>query len=154
MKLFAILSGKSEAWNIGVCTQDGPFYSESGFRCRNSCKFDWIGRNEKIYYREIGRNHNAFFAQLSARKWAPLGIKFCQISAFRCRSSLFPSNRFPLWVTTWKSTIKTIQTSCKWLHLSMLNRHKVNHQLELCVDDPSREKLMARSGFFDCGPFL
>ena len=34
----------------------------------------------------------------------------------------------------------------------MLNRHKKNHQLELCVDDPSTDKWRARSGFFDCVP--
>ena len=69
MKLLAILFGISVAWNIGICSKDGPFYDESGFSCKNSCSFDWIGRDKKIYYREFGRNENGFLAQLSARKW-------------------------------------------------------------------------------------
>ena len=69
MKLLAFLWGISSAWHIGVCSEDGPFYDETGYRCRNSCKFDWIGRNDKIHYREFGRNENGFLAQLSARKW-------------------------------------------------------------------------------------
>ena len=69
MKILASFLAISEGWNSGICSKRGSVDNESGFTCRTNCNFDWIGRNEKIEYKEFGKSENGFLAQLSAHKW-------------------------------------------------------------------------------------
>ena len=69
MRVLTSFLAISDAQNIGACLKNGPVSEKSGFTYRTSCNFDWIGRNEKIYYEEFEKSENGFLAQLSARKW-------------------------------------------------------------------------------------
>ena len=64
MKLLLSFLAGSEGWNIGACSKEGTVSVNSGFHCRKNCNFDWIGRNDKVYYKEFGKYENGFLAQL------------------------------------------------------------------------------------------
>ena len=64
MKLFAALLASSEAWSLGSCADE----EASGF-CRNECSFKWLGRRDKIKFKEMGKHENGFLAQATAFSW-------------------------------------------------------------------------------------
>ena len=64
MKLFAALLASSEAWSLGSCTNE-----DAAGVCRNECNFQWLGRRDKIKFKEMGKHENGFLAQATAFSW-------------------------------------------------------------------------------------
>ncbi|CAG5104788.1 Oidioi.mRNA.OKI2018_I69.chr1.g1542.t1.cds [Oikopleura dioica] len=70
MKLLTSLSSllaSANAWDKGSCDDTTP--GSSSMICKNSSKFDWIGRGEQIRYREMINSEYSLSAQVVARKW-------------------------------------------------------------------------------------